>query len=163
MQKIFVSVLCLVCFVSEITDAVKFRRDLKVFVRYNVKVNMFPPNTIFAYADGFRLNWDIAPKKKTSRGLDSVDTNVLTKSNFIRSIESLFYSHGFNGTSCIERARCEAQLLGIPQDVITHLYRDIFGPDPNKTDLETCENNTPACSLSILHLITSLESVAEYF
>ncbi|KAI5722180.1 hypothetical protein M8J76_004960 [Diaphorina citri] len=68
MQKIFVSVLCLVCFVSEITDAVKFRRDLKVFVRYNVKVNMFPPNTIFAYADGFRLNWDIAPKKKTSRG-----------------------------------------------------------------------------------------------
>uniref|UniRef100_A0A8D9A9X7 Uncharacterized protein n=1 Tax=Cacopsylla melanoneura TaxID=428564 RepID=A0A8D9A9X7_9HEMI len=208
-HQVFFYFLCV--FILIIIDGVKFRRDLKIFMRYNVKVNMFPPDTIFAYADGFRLNWDIVGPKKQGRSLTSpgntafkehgtslpsphyteyymnssedrvssldrsnelsldssakrIISSVFNKDNLMSSLESLLFTYNHNGTACLQRAKCEAHFMRQPHDILTHLYLELFGPDPNEPEVDTCEiiSTTHECSISLLHWITSLETAAEF-
>ncbi|KAL1454376.1 hypothetical protein WDU94_010643 [Cyamophila willieti] len=90
---------------------------------------MFPPDTIFAYADGFRLNWDIVGPKKQSRSLTSPEfgDTSLDSSDVGLTSSDMFNSYNHNGTACLQRAKCEAQFLGQPHDILTHLYLELFG------------------------------------
>ncbi|XP_046679054.1 uncharacterized protein LOC124366510 [Homalodisca vitripennis] len=44
----------------------KYFNCSSIQVRYNVKVNVLPYTSIFAFAAGFRANWDIKPPKLVS-------------------------------------------------------------------------------------------------
>ncbi|XKL62003.1 hypothetical protein PGB90_001836 [Kerria lacca] len=87
-----------------------------------MKKRPFEHTKVFAYAIGYRVNFDLRKSKKSKLYMDQNVINSYFQPEQIRkTTEILFNLYGWNGTACIVRSLCE--IYQIP-----HQPTDLFGP-----------------------------------
>ncbi|XP_061720192.1 uncharacterized protein LOC133527271 [Cydia pomonella] len=121
------------------------------FYRLNFKANMVPWNQIYAYALGFRMNWDEPP--------DSFHPyRHLHRRSVYDNLETLLDRNGLNGYHCIRRAVCETQMLLKPTGVYFNILKMVFRKQSSATEKwhnvteEGCQQSISNCPFSLLEV-----------
>ncbi|KAK9506742.1 hypothetical protein O3M35_008619 [Rhynocoris fuscipes] len=111
-------IVCLNSLVIEGKVYLSPRHGSHFFIRVNSKVNILPNTAIFAYATGFRLNWNMKIPHVT--GFHHHDLI------FQKSVERTIDDNGFEGRACLIKAFCDLILIEQYDDIISKLLKVIF-------------------------------------
>lgn len=96
------------------------RVGTKFFLRMNTKVDVVPYTPIFAYASGFRLNWDI-------RAQDSSPLFFIGQRRQLHdTIAATLQGYGLQGRDCMMRALCELAHIQSHTDIISNILKVLF-------------------------------------
>ncbi|XP_063219541.1 uncharacterized protein LOC134529398 [Bacillus rossius redtenbacheri] len=135
-----------------------FLKGSKLFIRYNIKENVFPYTTIFAWAIGFKFTYDLPTMPSETR---------FHRRSIYQDVETMMDQSGMNGRACVLRMLCEATDGGHSPDLFLRILKRIFTvPDaerehvhPYHVDSEQCESLAEDCPVSIFNAMAYSESV----
>ncbi|XP_069696615.1 uncharacterized protein [Periplaneta americana] len=136
-----------------------FVKGSKFFVRLNFKANTLPYTNVFAWAAGYKLNFELPQEAK------ALPFRYHRRSLY-ENFETIIDQNGLNGRSCVLRFLCEAAELMMPTDgLFQKLVKLVFTvPEGAEHTIfpyhipKDCNELASDCPLSLLHIL-SLEQI----
>ncbi|PSN41155.1 hypothetical protein C0J52_05218 [Blattella germanica] len=131
-----------------------FVKGSKFFVRLNFKANTLPYTALFAYAAGYKLNFDL-PTEAKAKPLR------FHRRDIFENMETIFNENGLHGRACMLRFLCEASTYVLPTSGLFHkLVKLIFSiPESQQDSLHPyipqteCQSMSDLCPMSLFHIL----------